>query len=164
MEEKSELELRLDAMLEQTLLMQEINAGAVYWSATKETGFPVLEVKGQSGIGKTGITEQWAKENQINLCKIDFSFSLGCTADEQAEEVKIILKTRNFVDSLSKPKTVLFLEHCELVAPEVEKLLGKLIDEHIYVTPSGEENFLPALLFTIREVTVRPRRNQRSNF
>lgn len=73
--------------------------------------------------------------------------------------MKIILKTRNFVDSLSKPKTVLFLEHCELVAPEVEKLLGKLIDEHIYVTPSGEENFLPALLFTIREVTVRPRRN-----
>ena len=77
MEEKSELELRLDAMLEQTLLMQEINARTVYWSATKETGFPVLEVKGQSGIGKTGITEQWAKENQLICAKSIFPFHLA---------------------------------------------------------------------------------------
>lgn len=142
-EERSSLEEALDECLKAAI---EINLTAKELNAVVVGRYPNCQPTGPSGWGKTAIIKSWAKENDIHLYGID----LSCLS---AEDLKAIMSAENTFELLNQPRTVLFIEHYEKNTDETERLLGKLIDKHVY-TFNGKKEFLPELLFTIAEVTI----------
>ena len=154
------LENKLNASLEIALAIQDLGYPVTFISATGravekgEIGyFPNICVVGQSGTGKTAIIRDWARKNEINLVSFDVPIYAAYAREEQKAVVSALLRTEDFKNSLSKPRSVLFMEHYEDMTPEIESALAELMDEH--VLPSGDEKvFMPELLFTIAEKTT----------
>ena len=155
-----ELEKKLDESLEIALAMHDLGYPLTFFDkqgrAVKkgEIGyFPNVRVAGQSGIGKTAIIRDWAQRNEINLVTFYIPLYAAYAREKQKAVVLSYLQTEDFKEALSKPRSVLFMEHYEDMTPEIESALLKLMDEH--VLPSGDGKiFMPELLFVIAEKTT----------
>ena len=155
-----ELEKDLDASLEIALAMHDLGYPLRFLDkqgrAVKkgEIGyFPNMLVAGQSGIGKTAIIRDWAQKNEINLVPFYIPYYAAYAREMQKTVVLSYLRTEGFKAALSKPRSVLFMEHYEDMTPEIENTLAELMDAH--VLPSGDEKvFMPELLFVIAEETT----------
>ena len=120
--------------------------------------FPNMLVAGQSGIGKTAIIRDWAQKNEINLVPFYIPYYAAYAREMQKTVVLSYLRTEGFKAALSKPRSVLFMEHYEDMTPEIENTLAELMDAH--VLPSGDEKvFMPELLFVIAEETTGRRKS-----
>lgn len=154
-EEKS-----LDASLEIALAMRDLGYPATFFDKAGravEKGdigyFPNILVVGQTGAGKTALIRDWAQKNDINL--VDFYIPIYASYEREMQKsvVTSFLQTDGFKAALSKPKSVLFMEHYEDITPEIEDALAELMDGHFL--PSGDGKiFMPELLFVIAEKTT----------
>ena len=155
-----DLEKRLDASLEIALAMHDLGYPETFFSETGhavkkgEIGyFPNRLVEGPTGTGKTAIIRDWAQKNEINLVPFYIPIYAAYAREKQKAVVSAHLQTEDFKEALSKPRSVLFMEHYEDMTPEIESALLKLMDEH--VLPSGDGKiFMPELLFVIAEKTT----------
>ena len=155
-----DLEKRLDASLEIALAMHDLGYPVTFINEAGRTVrkgevdyFPNVCVAGQSGIGKTAIIRDWAQKNEINLVTFYVPLYAAYEREKQKAIVSSYLRTEEFKKALSKPRSVLFVEHYEDMTPEIEDALAELIDAH--VLPSGDEKvFMPELLFVIAAETM----------
>ena len=155
-----EVEKKLDDSLEIALAIHDLGYPLTFLDkqgrAVKkgEIGyFPNVRVAGQSGIGKTAIIRDWAQKNEINLVTFYVPLYAAYEREKQKAIVSSYLRTEEFKKALSKPRSVLFVEHYEDMTPEIEDALAELIDAH--VLPSGDEKvFMPELLFVIAAETM----------
>lgn len=155
-----ELEKKLDESLEIALAMHDLGYPLTFFDkqgrAVKkgEIGyFPNVRVAGQSGIGKTAIIRDWAQRNEINLVTFYIPLYAAYAREKQKAVVSAHFRTEGFKEALSKPRSVLFMEHYEDMTPEIEDALAELMDAH--VLPAGDERvFMPELLFVIAEETT----------
>ena len=155
-----EMEMKLDDSLEIALAMHDLGYPLTFFDkygrAVKkgEIGyFPNMLVKGQSGTGKTAVITEWAQRNEINLVTFYVPLYAAYEREKQNAIVSSYLRTEEFRKALSKPRSILFVEHYEDITPEIEDALAELMDAHIL--PSGDEKvFMPELLFVIAEETT----------
>lgn len=160
-----DLEKRLDASLEIALAMRDLGYPATFFSADGRVVrkgeidyFPNVRVVGQSGIGKTAIIRDWAQKNEINLVPFYIPLYAAYAREKQKAVVLAHFRTEGFKEALSKPRSVLFMEHYEDMTQEIESALAELMDEH--VLPSGDDKiFMPELLFVIAEKTTGRRKS-----
>lgn len=160
-----EVEKKLDDSLEIALAIHDLGYPLMFLDkqgrAVKkgEIGyFPNVCVAGQSGIGKTAIIRDWAQKNEINLVPFYIPYYAAYAREMQKTVVLSYLRTEGFKAALSKPRSVLFMEHYEDMTPEIENTLAELMDAH--VLPSGDEKvFMPELLFVIAEETTGRRKS-----
>ena len=160
-----EVEKKLDDSLEIALAIHDLGYPLMFLDkqgrAVKkgEIGyFPNMLVAGQSGIGKTAIIRDWAQKNEINLVPFYIPYYAAYAREMQKTVVLSYLRTEGFKEALSKPRSVLFMEHYEDMTPEIENTLAELMDAH--VLPSGDEKvFMPELLFVIAEETTGRRKD-----
>ena len=154
------LEKNLDVSLEIALAIHDLGFPETFFSDAGravrkgEIGyFPNMLVAGQSGTGKTAIIRDWAQKNEINLVPFYIPYYAAYAREMQKTVVLSYLRTEGFKEALSKPRSVLFMEHYEDMTPEIESVLTELMDEH--VLPSGDGKiFMPELLFVIAEKTT----------
>ena len=159
------LEKNLDVSLEIALAIHDLGFPETFFSDAGravrkgEIGyFPNMLVAGQSGTGKTAIIRDWAQKNEINLVPFYIPYYAAYAREMQKTVVLSYLRTEGFKAALSKPRSVLFMEHYEDMTPEIENTLAELMDAH--VLPSGDEKvFMPELLFVIAEETTGRRKD-----
>ena len=132
---KTKLEQRLDAHLAKALAMQPFSAGNLA---------PNLLLEGETGTGKTAITEKWAEENGINLFEINVSFF----SDSTQKTIDMLYGGEKYIRNLSNPKTVLFLDNYDLGTEKSRSFFSNLVERHVVPTASGDV-FLPNILFAI---------------
>ena len=155
-----DMEKRLDASLEIALAMHDLGYPVTFFDKAGrvvekgEIGyFPNILLVGQTGIGKTALIRDWAQKNDINLVDFYIPTYAAYTPEKQKAVVTAHLRTEGLKKALSKPRSVLFMEHYEDITPEIESALAELMDKHIL--PSGDEKiFMPELLFVIAEKTT----------
>ena len=135
MEKKTKLEQRLDEHLERALAMQPFSEGKLSSN---------LLLEGETGTGKTSITTEWAGKNDINLFSINVSYWI----DSTQKTIDLLYGGEECIRNLSKPKTVLFLEHYDLGTEKCRSFFSNLVERHILPTVNGDL-FLPNILFTI---------------
>lgn len=132
---KTKLEQRLDAHLAKALAMQPFSAGNLA---------PNLLLEGETGTGKTAITEKWAEENGINLFGINVS--LWVNFPKNMNDIYYV--GEEIIRALSEPKTVLFLDNYDLGTEKCRLIFSNLVERHVVPTASGDV-FLPNILFAI---------------
>lgn len=160
-----DLEKRLDASLEIALAMHDLGYPVTFINEAGRTVrkgevdyFPNVRVAGQSGIGKTAIIRDWAQKNEINLVPFYIPYYAAYAREMQKTVVLSYLRTEGFKEALSKPRSVLFMEHYEDMTPEIESVLTELMDEHVLSSGDGKI-FMPELLFVIAEKTMGRRKS-----
>ena len=160
-----EVEKKLDDSLEIALAIHDLGYPLMFLDkqgrAVKkgEIGyFPNMLVAGQSGIGKTAIIRDWAQKNEINLVPFYIPYYAAYAREMQKTVVLSYLRTEGFKAALSKPRSVLFMEHYEDMTPEIENTLAELMDEHVLSSGDGKI-FMPELLFVIAEKTMGRRKS-----
>ena len=160
-----EVEKKLDDSLEIALAIHDLGYPSRFLDkqgrAVKkgEIGyFPNMLVAGQSGIGKTAIIRDWAQKNEINLVPFYIPYYAAYAREMQKTVVLSYLRTEGFKEALSKPRSVLFMEHYEDMTPEIESVLTELMDEHVLSSGDGKI-FMPELLFVIAEKTMGRRKS-----
>lgn len=129
--------------------------------------YPCIPIQGMSGFGKTAITKEWAKENDIALIRYNASISTQMEYREDADGVFHSVPcadpdkaARELVfSSLIKAKdverAVLLLDDYHLATPENDRALREVIATHCIEDPAtGECIKLKNLLFTIIIKTV----------
>lgn len=154
------LEKNLDTSLEIALAIHDLGFPETFFSDAGRTVrkgeigyFPSMLVSGQSGTGKTSIIRDWAQKNEVNLVSFYVPIYAAYAREKQKTVVFSYLQTEGFKEALSKPRSVLFLEHYEDMTAEIEGALADLMDAH--VLPSGDNKiFMPELLFVIAEETT----------
>lgn len=115
---------------------------------------------GDAGSGKSSIVRQWAKENNINLVYKDIKTitptDLGGLKMRDLDDPDYAKRvgSKEFIQALSKPNSVLFLDEYNRAKTEVRGTLLTLVNEHVVWDPKseGEEAFLPNFLFTIMAI------------
>ena len=160
-----EVEKKLDDSLEIALAIHDLGYPLMFLDkqgrAVKkgEIGyFPNMLVAGQTGTGKTAVITKWAQRNESNLVPFYIPYYAAYAREMQKTVVLSYLRTEGFKAALSKPRSVLFMEHYEDMTPEIENTLAELMDAH--VLPSGDEKvFMPELLFVIAEETTGRRKS-----
>ena len=123
----------------------------------KGADFPNILLSGDAGSGKSAIVRQWAKANNINLVYKDIKTitptDLGGLKMRDVEDPDYAKRvgSKEFIQALSKPNSVLFLDEYNRAKTEVRGTLLTLVNEHMVWDPKaeGEEAFLPNFLFTI---------------
>ena len=159
------LEKNLDVSLEIALAIHDLGFPETFFSDAGravrkgEIGyFPNMLVAGQSGTGKTAIIRDWAQKNEINLVPFYIPYYAAYAREMQKTVVLSYLRTEGFKEALSKPRSVLFMEHYEDMTPEIESVLTELMDEHVLSSGDGKI-FMPELLFVIAEKTMGRRKS-----
>lgn len=130
---KSEIELILDDALD-TAEENQITGNDNYTN--------VLLVGG-AGIGKTAITKQWAKENNINLViqntsTMEETDLTGVIARSKEGNSTVKLKS-DVLRHLNKPRSVLFLDEYNRGNDSVRGTLLTLIQDHLIDAGTDEE-------------------------
>lgn len=126
----------------------------------KGADFPNILLVGDAGSGKSSIVRQWAKENNINLVYKDIKTitptDLGGLKMRDLDDPDYAKRvgSKEFIQALSKPNSVLFLDEYNRAKTEVRGTLLTLVNEHVVWDPKseGEEAFLPNFLFTIMAI------------
>ena len=132
---KTKLEQRLDEHLAKALAMQPFSEGNVA---------PNLLLEGETGTGKTEITQKWAKENGIKLFGINVSFWINFAKNMN----DIYYVGEESIRALSEPKMVLFLDNYDLGTEKCRSIFSNLVERHVLSTANGDL-FLPNILFAI---------------
>lgn len=126
----------------------------------KGADFPNIILVGDAGSGKSAQVRQWAKENNINLVYKDIKTitptDLGGLKMRDLDDPDYAKRvgSKEFIQALSKPNSVLFLDEYNRAKTEVRGTLLTLVNEHVVWDPKaeGEEAFLPNFLFTIMAI------------
>ncbi len=138
---------------------REINATLDKW--------PNVMLSGLTGSGKTSITKQWAKDNDIILAPYNLSTDVSTVyqPDESGilrpmqENDPVSIAKQLIFESLKKYKDekdfVLFLDDYHRATKENIEAINYTIDTHKIVNPiTGEKIELKNMLFTIAIHTI----------
>lgn len=147
---KSQIEDALDKSLKRARKVAHI----------KGADYPNILLVGDAGSGKSAIVRQWAKENGINLVYKDIKTitptDLGGMKMRDPDDPHYAMRvgSKEFINALDKPNSVLFLDEYNRAKTEVRGTLLTLMNEHVAWDPTaeGEERFLPNFLFTIMAI------------
>ena len=147
---KSQIEYALDKALKRAKKVE----------GQKGADFPNILLVGDAGSGKSAMVRQWAKENGINLVYKDIKTitptDLGGLKMRDVDDPDYAKRvgSKEFINALSKPNSVLFLDEYNRAKTEVRGTLLTLVNEHVVWDPKaeGEEAFLPNFLFTIMAI------------
>lgn len=138
----------LDEILEANLDAREVGSNEVV----------NLLLTGAAGVGKTAKVVQWAKENDINLFRLDAQSldvtDMGGAIVPDKTGTAIQRLTNKELDKLNEPRSVLFLDEYNRARSEVRATLLTLINDHVYndaTTKSGKK-YLPNFLFTVAAI------------
>lgn len=138
----------LDEILEANLDAREVGSGEVV----------NLLLTGAAGVGKTARVVQWAKENDINLYRLDAQSldvtDMGGAIVPDKTGTAIQRLTNKELEKLNEPRSVLFLDEYNRARSEVRATLLTLINDHVYndaTTKSGKK-YLPNFLFTVAAI------------
>lgn len=148
-QDKNQIEKVLDRSLKKALRMR----GA-------EEDFPNVLLIGEAGTGKTSMVMQWAKENNINLYKVNLgtagpeAFAGIVARDPDDPRYATRLGTNEMIKMLSKPRSVLFLDEYNRAKTEVRGAVLTLVQNHVVWDPNEEsgEKYLDNFLFTIAAI------------
>lgn len=147
---KSQIEDALDKSLKRARKVAHI----------KGADYPNILLVGDAGSGKSAIVRQWAKDNNINLVYKDIKTitptDLGGMKMRDPDDPHYAMRvgSKEFINALDKPNSVLFLDEYNRAKTEVRGTLLTLMNEHVAWDPTaeGEERFLPNFLFTIMAI------------
>lgn len=138
----------LDEILEANLDARAVGSGEVV----------NLLLTGAAGVGKTARVVQWAKENDINLYRLDAQSldvtDMGGAIVPDKTGTAIQRLTNKELEKLNEPRSVLFLDEYNRARSEVRATLLTLINDHVYndaTTKSGKK-YLPNFLFTVAAI------------
>lgn len=138
----------LDEILEANLDAREVGSREVV----------NLLLTGAAGVGKTARVVQWAKENDINLFRLDAQSldvtDMGGAIVPDKTGTAIQRLTNKELDKLNEPRSVLFLDEYNRARSEVRATLLTLINDHVYndATQKSGKKYLPNFLFTVAAV------------
>lgn len=126
-------------------------------AAGDTSDYPALLIIGEAGFGKTEMVKQWARDKGINLVEKNlgsmtrdsFEGIFVRDPDDPLHATKI--GSNEFVKSLQRPNTVLFLDEYNRSSDAVRDLMLPIILNHSVVDPQTETSVthLDNLLFTV---------------
>lgn len=119
--------------------------------------FPNVLFVSDAGFGKTDMIVSWAKSRNVNLVPLPLgttdpaTFSGMVARDADDPKYAKRLGTKELVQSLSKPNSVLFLDEYNRSKTEIRGTILTLIQNHKIWDPTAEnsQRFLPTFLFTV---------------
>ena len=149
-QDKSQIEVALDKALKRAKRVQ----------GQKGADFPNIILVGDAGSGKSSIVRQWAQANNINLVYKDIKTitptDLGGLKMRDVDDPDYAKRigSKEFINDLSAPNSVLFLDEYNRAKTEVRGTLLTLVNEHVVWDPKSKsgETFLPNFLFTIMAI------------
>lgn len=123
----------------------------------ENSDFPNVLIVSEPGMGKTSIIRQWAAKNNVHLVYQTLSTMspemLGGIVGRDADDPDWAsrLASKELIQSLDKPNTVLFLDEYNRSKKEIRGAFLTVIQDHIVDDPKDEskKRFLPNFLFTI---------------
>ncbi len=112
-----------------------------------------IAFQGLSGIGKTSIIRQWAKDHaeEINFIERDAAL----LTVNLIGGAPVVFSTYE-VERMSRPDTVLFIDNYHLIRKDVEQQINRLLKDRLVVdvtSPSGTR-VLANILFVVIAITT----------
>lgn len=105
------------------------------------SGFPAVLFEGESGVGKTSIVSQWAKDNGLNFFSYDVRNASpeslqGVIANHPDHKEFVIRKiSTELLMPLSRPNTIMFIDEYNRGKVQVRNALLDLIISHKMIVP-----------------------------